>query len=44
VAGPYPATLEGAVRAGLQAAQGVSAECRHANEAFAMQNTAKPPA
>lgn len=39
VAGPYPATLEGAVRAGLQAVQGIAGECRHANGAFAMQNS-----
>ena len=44
VAGPYPATLEGAVRAGLQAARGITDECRHTNEAFAMQNRARSPA
>lgn len=40
VQGPYPATLEGAVRSGLQAADGVHADChrqyRHADKAFAM--------
>lgn len=40
VQGPYPATLEGAVRSGLRAADGVHADCqgqyRYADHAFAM--------
>ena len=37
VAGPYPATLEGAVRSGTQAADGLLAVDRHAAHGFAMQ-------